>query len=311
MIQRSPECIAAVLNELKQRDDLAFAGDIACEIQEYSYNEATLHFSAREKSTGRPLIIKVGADERELYWTAQLARIAPDILPELLAMGHLTQGNFMVFERIEYNALGPLWQGREFDLLLQAAVRFYRAAQEAEPLHLSTRSFHDVLHWLEQGSKLAPPGDWQSVIHHAEEDYSWLKQECPLEVCHGDLHLRNVVSRNPPPHGPALLIDIGPIRDFWVFEAAYTEILTCGNQARKGIGNIVPRMNEFRREAGLRTLTPFVLEKATRMALAWFAIKMWNPAGCSSPDYENAMSGYINAGAVGTGVRSSGQCTKL
>ncbi len=245
-------------------------------------------------------MVKAGVSDGEIYWTTELAKVAPDLFPKVFASGHVPSGiGFLVSERVRYGPFGPLWQGREFDLLLEAAARFYRAAQSVEPQHLSRLSFDNINGWLIEGSKRNPPGDWHTVVAHAQEDYAWLSQAWPLEVCHGDLHLSNGLSRSPAPKGPAVLIDLEPVLGFWVLDAAYLEVLTCGDQQRPGIGNIIPRLASFRRSLGLFVPPAEVQERAACIALSWFAVKQWNPDWTSfMPDLESSIGAYINSGAA-------------
>lgn len=297
MLQRTPDVVQSVLNELRQHQALSPFHDITPDIQEWGL--AALHFAAHEISKGQPVIIKAGVSEGEIYWTTELARVAPDWFPKLFTSGRTPSGiGFLVSERVSYGPFGPMWQGREFDLLLEATAHFYRAAQSVEPQHLPHFSFGNINGWLSEGSKRNPPGDWQTVLTHAEQDYAWLSQVWPLEVCHGDLHLSNGLSRSPAPDGPAVLIDLEPVLGFWILDAAYLEVLTSGNQERPGIGNVVPRLASFRQRMGLPVPPEEVQERATRIALSWLAIKQWNPNWTSfMPDFETSVRAYVDAGA--------------
>ncbi len=306
MPEKTDEVIQEVLGELRQHPALSSLTDIAPAIGELSHQwNATGHFAAREASSGRQVVIKVGVTEAERYWTAHLSQTATYLFPQVFAVDHIpTRGdrdriNFIVLERVPYTLIGPAWEGRQTDMLLDAGARFYQAAGSIVPRHLSRLSADEIHRWLAEGRSKNPPGDWGSVLAHADEDYVWLSQACPFEVCHGDLHVGNALSRTPPPDGAALLIDLNPVLQPWVFDAAWVEVCAWEDQPQRGAGYATRQLADCRRVLGLDVASADVREKAGRVALAWLAIRIWDPDHLEfMPGFKEAMETHINSGAT-------------
>ena len=295
----------SVLTELVNHPALQTLTGIAPAVEELSHDwHSHLHFTARVRATTLSVIIKTGVTEGEIYWTEHLAEAAPNLFPQFLMAGYVfapdsfDRINFLVTERLPYSLIGPLWQGRQKEMLLDAAAYFHQAAQSVAAKHLPHLSLKEVTHWPAEGGTCPPPDDWRSVAAFAEQDYNWLLQECPFVVCHGDLHVGNAFSRTAPPSGDALLIDINPILQPWVFDAAWVEACMWNSQARDGIGYAVRELAERRRVLGLEALPPDVQEKAGRIALSWFAIRNWDPDHLEfMPGFQEATEAFINLGA--------------
>ncbi len=279
--------------------------DITPAVEELSHDwHPHLHFTARVKATSLPVIIKTGVAESEMYWTEHLAAADPTLFPLFLAAGcvsvpeNCNRINFFAAERLLYSLIGSLWQGRQTEMLLDAAARFHQAAQQVAAQPLSQLSLKDVMQWLAEGGARHPPGDWVSVAAFAEQDYDWLLRTCPFVICHGDLHVGNAFSRTAPPDGSALLIDINPVLQPWVFDAAWVETCLWKNQGRRGIGDTIRELAARRRILGLEALPPEVQEKAGRIALSWFAIRNWDPDHLEfMPGFQEATEALINSGA--------------
>ena len=303
MLSRTEAVIRSVLAELKRHRALAALEEIAPAIHEFS--PRAMHFSARETSTGRQAIIKADVDEAEIYWTTQLVGAAPDLFPALLAADYLParpgsgRVGFIVWEKLPSTLIGPLWEGRQVDLMLDAAARFYQAARRVEPLHLACCSWDKMRRELEEGCRKNPPGDWRRVLAYAEQDQSWLWENCPFEACHGDLHVGNALTRTAPPNGPGLLIDLNPVLQPWLFDAAWVDVCQWQDQPRRGPEHTVQYLAERRRALGLDVPPADVLEKAGRIALSWFAIRSWDPDHLEfMPGFEKATESHVTRGAL-------------
>ncbi len=303
MLPRTDDVIQSVLAELKRHPALSALDGIAPAIHEFS--PRAMHFSAREISTGRQAVIKVDVDEAEIYWTVQLTSAAPDLFPALLAADHLVSPSgsgrigFIAWERLPHTLIGPNWEGRQVDLMLDAAARFYQAARTVEPLHLPCCSWDKMRRELEEGCRKNPPGDWRRVLAHAEQDQSWLSQAFAFEVCHGDLHVGNALTRTAPPNGPALLIDLNPVLQPWIFDAAWVEVCQWKDLLRRGPEHTVQYLADRRLALGLDVPPVDVLEKAGRIALSWFAIRSWDPDHLEfMPGFEKATETHVTRGAL-------------
>lgn len=109
----------------------------ALTIEEQAWSSSSgVHMAGIWCATQTPLIIKLGINKNQLYWTQQIAAIEPDLMPRLYASGDCI-GEISIcwtaMERIAFGPLGPAWNGEEFTMLLDAAVRFQRAARAVEP----------------------------------------------------------------------------------------------------------------------------------------------------------------------------------
>src|SRR5690606_9753821 len=84
----------------------------------------------------RQAVVKLPVPPRERHWLSRL-QDSPDVAPQLYAHGERLNGYdlaWVVMERLPHGPLGASWDGHEFDLLIDAAVRFY-AASATVPLH--------------------------------------------------------------------------------------------------------------------------------------------------------------------------------
>lgn len=184
-------------------------------------------------------------------------------------------------------------------MLLDAVALFYQAARSVAPHQISSLPIDEVQRWLAEGCAKNPPGDWCGVLAHVEEDYAWLLQACSFEVCHGDIHVGNALSPTPPPDGTALLIDLNPILQPWVFDAAWVEVCAWGHYPQRGTGYAIRHLAERRSGLELDILPTDVQEKASRIALGWLAIRIWDPDHLEfMPGFKEAMKSYINSGAT-------------
>lgn len=306
MYLKTGDVVQGILHNLERHPDFSFLTDIAPAVSELSHEwNPTLHFTAREADADLPVVIKVGVAEAEMYWTKHLSSAAPDLFPKLFTVGHLPaqadgeEPGFIVSERIPYTLTGPTWEGKQRDMLLDAGALFHQAARNVVTRHVAPLPISEVKRWLPDGCSNNPPGDWQSIQAHAEEDYAWLRQACPFEVCHGDLHVGNALSRTPPPDGTALLIDLNPVLQPWVFDAAWVEVVAWGDHSRLGTGYTIRRLAERRTSLGLDVLPADVQERAGRIALSWLAIRIWDLDPLEfMPGLKKATEDCINSGAT-------------
>src|SRR5690606_35892481 len=88
-------------------------------------------YASYETDAGvKPVVVKLPVPPRERQWLVRLQNDA-DVVPVVYAHGQ-TIGPYdiawVVMERLPFGPLGAAWQGGAFDLLLEAAGRFYQAA---------------------------------------------------------------------------------------------------------------------------------------------------------------------------------------
>jgi hypothetical protein len=250
---------------------------------------------------GTPIIAKIGINRNQLYWTEQIAAADPALVPTFYASGTWPDldVHWMVMERVPYECLGPAWNGAEFDMLLHAAVRFQRAARMVERRHIQTLDLATLREWLDAGIAHMPPGPYEHVIARLPDDWQWVQGVCETEVCHGDVHMCNAVTRDAPPEpGAALLIDCQPSLRPWAFDAAYPQVLNSIDRARPGYRDLVPRMGKLRERQEMSSCAD--LERLERITLAWFAIRMWayTPERHLIADYVAETARYIAESAA-------------
>lgn len=87
MYVKTDDAVQEILHDLRRHPALSFLADIAPAIGELSHEwNATVHFTAREAGTGLQVVIKVGVTEAEMYWTAHLSSVSPDLFPKVFAV---------------------------------------------------------------------------------------------------------------------------------------------------------------------------------------------------------------------------------
>ncbi len=269
--------------------------------QEWS-NSGARHLSGVWRATGEAVLVKVGADGNEVYWTRQMAEVCPELIPRLFAAGERlgdSPEGWLVMEQIQFGPLGPLWRGAEFAMALEAGVRFQRAARQAPVGPTPRVEVSTVRGWLECGLRRHPPGPAKALVARAEEDFAWVLSVCGREVCHHDLHLANVMARTASPaRSQGLLIDVGAVVQPWPFDAAYLEVLNSG-ASRPGAKELVPQMAQLRREHGLPASEGEELERLATVVLAWFALCLWgrNPERHENHLYAEATREYLERSA--------------
>lgn len=272
--------------------------------EEHSWSTSgALHLAAWWRATETPILVKLGVNHNQLYWMQQVATAAPDLLPQLFASGaHLGPYPlaWLALERVSAGPLWPGWGGAEFTMLLEAAVRFQQVAATIEPHAVKTMDAALLRSWLTVGVAAAPPGPVVTVMERLEQDWAWLVATCGLDVCHGDVHMCNAVTRTPPPEPTrALLIDCQPIRQPWAFDAAYAQVLNSTDCSRVGYHGLVPKIARLRADRGLPSCTGETLARVERLTLAWFAIRLWGltPNRHSIADYRRETERYIRDSA--------------
>ena len=277
-VSRSKEALAAIKQAATQTDEInKFATDFELFVQEYGL--IAVHLRGLHRETGDRVIVKVGTSDCENYWSERLHSAAPDLVPRVYASGSRLgeiDVHWLVTEAIPFGPLGDAWNGKKFELMLDAGVRFYRAAKSIEYPNLREITLSDVVGWLRGALERNCPGPVSQLYQSVDRHWSFLLEKCGLETTFDDFHLCNGMTRSPPPDGgPALLIDINPNRQPWVLDPAYLQVLNSDDRGRPGYHNLIGRMAAKRREAGLRSLEGAALVTANKVALGWMAARQW------------------------------------
>lgn len=277
-VSRSKEALAAIKEAATLTDEInSLASDLELFVQEYGL--ISVHLRGLHRETGDRVIVKVGTSICENYWSERLYLAAPDLVPRVYASGTRLgkiDVHWLALEAIPFGPLGDAWNGKEFELMLDAGVRFYRAAKSIEYPNLREITLSDVVGWLRGALQRDCPGPVGQLYKRVDRHWSLVLEKCGLEIAFDDFHLCNGMSRSPPPNGgPALLIDIHPNRQPWVLDPAYLQVLNSGDRCRPGYHNLIGRMAAKRREAGLNSLEGTELVTVGKVALGWMAARLW------------------------------------
>ncbi len=264
----------------------AVAGDLQPEPQQWG--STSLHFAASHRGSGQALLLKLNVPPDQLWWTRALAGANADCIPRVYGSGRLAgdEVGWVLWERID-GGLHPGWQGREFDMLLEAGVAFQiasrafgQAAEQAGILH--TLQLDDLAARIEAGVRRAAPGPAAEVLRRLPADWRWVHDVCERDICHGDLHLANALYRDAPAEPRALLIDYHPTLMPWACEPAKPEILNA-DPARQGCRHLVAKQAAIRARHGLPVPAGAELARLEAIVLGWWAIQMWAYIG-DAPD---------------------------
>jgi hypothetical protein len=270
-------------------------------------------FSAGRWSGEEEVLLKIGVSPGQRLWNRELAVRDPSLVPRTLADGARladVEVGWSVLERLQHG-LDASWCGAEFTLLADAAARFQRAARSVDASS-GELTLETVRGWLLAGAERGAPGPVESVLARLEEDWSFVTQVCPPEVCHGDLHLANALVREPAPAlTPAVLVDAEPCRTPWVVESGYAQVLN-SDPTRAGWRNLAAVVASRRTAHGLPVARSEDVDRAASAALAWNAARMWDvlgpvpdPAWRPAAVWEQQIRQYLEAGAGNAGGPSS------
>jgi hypothetical protein len=231
---------------------------------------------------GRPALVRIGANRREVEWAELLSRHAEDLVPDVHAAGHGLgdEGlSWLVMERcpllLDYGWGEALW-----DTLLDAGVRFQvasrRLAAPVGPLDVSGERVEAFFRGPDAGAGF-PGAAVRRLVERFEAEWAWALAACRVELCHGDLHPANAVWRRPAtePGARALLIDHAPRALPWAYEPAYCQTLYWPAGCRADGPELVHRMARMRRSHGLELPAPDVLDRLATLFLAWHGLRFW------------------------------------
>ena len=296
-VSREDEVLRTILDAVNRTEEItSIARDLELFVQEYGL--IAVHLRGLHRETGLVVIIKVGTSARENFWCRELHRLAPDLTPAVYAAGSRL-GNidvhWIALEAIPYGPLGTSWNGREFELMLDAGIRFYQHANliDDPELHVTTQG--EVAGWLEGAMHRQCPGPVDVLLSSVEDNWDFVFEKCGSETCFDDFHMCNGLMREPPPGGDrAVLIDVHPNRRPWILDPAYLQVLNSGDRNRPGHRDLVRRMAAKRCTEGLNSLEGPELITATKIALGWMAARQWQPDQADSqPHYRDAFHEFI------------------
>lgn len=208
-----------------------------------------------------PVVVKLPVPPMERRWLERLQ--GRSVAPHLLAHGEALNGydmSWLVMECLPHGPLGTAWAGEGFDLLIEAAGRFYQSSSDYEvtgdPPQRDWDAIHDRARSVAQGKKLPHEQRWSKALKKAKaklKDWVTRWNDRPVaDWCHGDLHLANAMSREPAPRGPAVLLDFAMVhRGNWIEDAVYLEYLHWSRRHQLHGRRIARQMAQERKKLGL------------------------------------------------------------
>jgi phosphotransferase family enzyme len=226
----------------------------------------------------RPVLVKMPVPPCELQWLSTLQRF-DDVVPKLYASGDSMGGYDMawvVMERLSYGPLGSAWGGKEFGLLIEAIGRFYQAASEfpikGRHVHHDWDKIYDHARRSVRDHALPENQRWSKALkkaHRKHKDWVAVWNDRPMEHwCHGDLHLGNAMTRNPPPNGPAVLFDMAKVCvSHWVQDGVYLEHLYWGRPGDLDGHKLCKELAHHRKKLGITVETGWAELAAAKRAL--------------------------------------------
>ncbi len=210
----------------------------------------------------QPVVIKMPVPPCERHWLVQLTP-HDDVGPHVYAHGDMIGGYdlaWVVMERLPHGPLNSDWGGAEFDLLVDAVGRFYRAAADhapvGEPVQRDWEHVLDVARQKVRQNTLPEQPRWTKALKKAQRKLKpWTERWLDRPIHHwrhGDLHLGNAMTRTEAPGGPAVLFDFANTRvGHWVEDAVYFEHIYWSRPQRLEGRKLCKAIARRRKELGL------------------------------------------------------------
>ncbi len=215
-----------------------------------------------DETQPRNVVVKLPVKPRERDWLLRL-QSHENVAPRLYAHGQ-TLGPYdivwVVMECLPHGPLGPNWRGGEFDLLVEAAGRFYAATRHTPLSTEHNERDYPAIYELARKHlgrhDLRHEQRWKEALKrvHRKLD-TWIREwrKRPIQDwCHGDLHLANAMARHAPPEGPAVLLDLAEVHaGHWVEDAVYFEHLFWARPQRLAGRRLASMIAHERKRLGL------------------------------------------------------------
>ena len=215
----------------------------------------------------RDAVVKMPVPPSERSWLLRFEPF-PDLVPKLYAHGETLNGYdlaWIVMERLPHGPLGQAWSGKEFDLMIEAAGRFYAAAH-GFPIDRSrpSRDWESLLHQSRdhiQSHDVANEQRWKTAlreVHRKLKEWHRTWSLWPADHwCHGDLHLGNAMTRRPAPDGPAVLFDLAEVHvGHWIDDAVYFEHLYWARPHKLDGRKLCTQIARERKTPGIKRSNP-------------------------------------------------------
>lgn len=279
-VRSDPSVVALIHDQVRVEPELRGLADLA--VFRAEWGTSGLHFAGKWTVSGADVVLKVGVSPSQRWWTQAIAKEDPGLAPMLFASGTQlgdTQLNWILTERLP-GGLHSGWNGLEFGMLMAAGARFHRFARRHPTGPHSVTTTDEVAAWIRSAIGRGAPGPAASLLDSLDRDWRFVCEVCPPEICHGDLHMANVLCRTPAPQlSDPVLIDFEPRFMPWAFEAAYCQVLN-SDPFRVGWQGLVPLMAVHREALGLPTIgSDADLKRVEAITLGWYALRMWSILG--------------------------------
>lgn len=241
----------------------------------------------RQADFDHPVVVKLPVPPQELHWLRRLQsdqHSFGDVVPRLLAGDMSVNGYdlaWVVMERLPHGPLDSSWHGTEWDVIVQTLARFY-AASEHYPVDQPPRheDWPDILRRARKhvhAHELAEEQRWHhalKILHKKLKKLLKVWNERDVRHwCHGDVHLANVMTRDPAPL-PGRPLPGAMIFDFacvhaghWVEDAVYLEHIYWGREQYFRGHDLVKAVSHERKTLGLKLESNWPLLANIRRAL--------------------------------------------
>jgi len=230
-----------------------------------------------EQGGQQPVVVKAPVPAAERRWLLRLQGEEP-VVPRVYASG-LSLGPYdlawVVMERLPFGPVDGSWGAEGFDLVAEAAGRFYGVASrypvEGKSREQDWEAVTKLARERVKTHKISQGQRWKEVLKKASKKLSkWIElwRSRPREEWgHGDLHLGNAMTRSPAPDGPALLFDFALTRrGHWVEDAVYFEHLFWARPDRLEGRNLCKLVSQARKAQGLPVGSDWAQLAAVRRA---------------------------------------------
>lgn len=269
-VARTPEVLSLIKAALREVTAGAF-----CDLRLVTKESTSLFLEGRWE--GRKALAKIHITEPELFWMSEIDRREPGLVPELFMSGERLAGvavRWLIMERVPYHLGSTQSQGKEWQLMAEAAARFQRAVEDLDRSYAFEEGLETHLGWLRRAQAADGASEIAALIDRLEEDWAFLTAVCPPQICFGDLHFGNSLSRTPPSlTDEAVLVDPIARVQPWVFDAAYCQTIAANRDVR------MPHLlAEARKALGLPAAVGDPFERAATIMLGWTAALWWGIA---------------------------------
>lgn len=221
-------------------------GDVRWFRADWQRGGALTGYATYETDDGpREAMVKLPLPPRELMWLRRLQadhHAADPVVPRVFASGESVNGYdlaWVVMERLAHGPLDGRWQGRQWELLIEALGRFQHAASTI-PVDRPPRdeNWPAIIDRARKKIRDQHPPEaqrWNQTLKVLQKKLKTIvarwDERSTDHWCHGDVHLGNAMTQAEPPGGPAVMFDLAEVHaGHWVEDAVYLEHIYWGRE---------------------------------------------------------------------------------